>query len=657
MPKKKEKLVEASDSINNSSDHPVEINESFTLHEVKSAIKSLKNGKASSLDMINSEILKCFDDCYSQFLVNFFNLCYDHSVYPWNESIITPLHKTGDVKNPDNSRGITVSSVLGKLFSTILLERLTKFRKENCPDPPNQLGFTKGAQTYDHIFTMQTIISKYKRSKTPVYSVFVDFKKAFDSVSRQALFYKIAKLGITGKFYKILKNMYSNSSAYIKLSGFLSNKFKISKGTEQGHPLSPDLFKIFLNDLSQLLEDSDCPELSNILISHLLWADDLIMLSKSPKTCQKQLQILEKYCHEWGIEINEIKTKIMIFGGDKAKKNNFNFNLNGKPLEIVNSYCYLGINLSNNGELKTAQSILKTKAMRAFFGLKRTVIRSKLSHKALTTLFDSLIKPIILYGAPLWTPTSAINKSIINMCRTGNISHLQNFISKINRSIPEKIHLSFLKWSLGVHRKSSNVGVWGETGRYPLIYTSIRLTLNYYKRLLNISKTSFVSAALKEQKSLKLQWFKNVAPLLKLDKIYSLDHVSAHRVINLSKQYNSYDITLENIKKNCKPNLKELENLTKAQPLPSEKFRVQKILSILSEHFVKCWEYEKSNSSKLSFYKSCKQKFGKESYLDDTKGFSRRYNTTKMRISSHDLEIKCGRYSGTPRELRLCKSI
>ena len=122
---------------------------------------------------------------------------------------------------------------------------------------------------------------------------------------------------------------------------------------------------------------------------------------------------------------------------------------------------------------------------------------------------------------------------------------------------------------MGVHRKSSNVGVWGETGRYPLIYTSIRLTLNYYKRLLNISKTSFVSAALKEQKSLKLQWFKNVAPLLKLDKIYSLDHVSAHRVINLSKQYNSYDITLENIKKNCKPNLKELENLTKAQHLPT----------------------------------------------------------------------------------------
>ena len=75
-----------------------------------------------------------------------------------------------------------MSSVIGKLFSTILLERLIKYRLKFNPDPPNQLGFTKNAQTYDHIFTMQTIASKYKKLKKRVYAVFVDFKKAFDSV-------------------------------------------------------------------------------------------------------------------------------------------------------------------------------------------------------------------------------------------------------------------------------------------------------------------------------------------------------------------------------------------------------------------------------------------------------------------------------------------
>ena len=95
---------------------------------------------------------------------------------------------------------------------------------------------------------------------------------------------KLTKCGITGKFYNVLKNIYSNSCAFIRLSGYLSKKFGVSKGTEQGHPLSPDLFKIYLSDLSCLLEFDECPELSKKLITHLLWADDLIMLSLNLET-------------------------------------------------------------------------------------------------------------------------------------------------------------------------------------------------------------------------------------------------------------------------------------------------------------------------------------------------------------------------------------
>ena len=75
--------------------------------------------------------------------------------------------------------------------------------------------------------------------KKPVYAIFVDFKKAFDSVCRQALFYKLVKLGITGKFYSVLRDMFSNSFAYIKLAGYLSKKINITKGTDQGHRLTP----------------------------------------------------------------------------------------------------------------------------------------------------------------------------------------------------------------------------------------------------------------------------------------------------------------------------------------------------------------------------------------------------------------------------------
>ena len=219
----------------------------------------------------------------------------------------------------------------------------------------------------------------------------------------------MAKLGITGKFYEVLRNMYANSFAYLKLSGHLSKKIIISKGTEQGHPLSPDLFKIFLYDLSNLLENSDSPELANITISHLLWADNLIMLSLKPESSQNQLDTLDQFCNDWGIKVNDLKLKthVMIFErySKSASTNNHAFLLKGKALHIVETYFYLGIVLHSAGKLRTAQSTFKTKAMIAFFGLKRTVIRSKLSFKSLAILFDSLIKPIVLYGAPIWTPS------------------------------------------------------------------------------------------------------------------------------------------------------------------------------------------------------------------------------------------------------------
>ena len=199
---KKVSMIDQADLINQGATHPVSLNSLITTTELDSSIKSLKNGKASSLDMINNEIIKSLDTNHKLIMLNLFNACFSRGIYPWNVSIISPLHKKGNKSDPDNYRAVAVSSVIGKLFSTILLERLIHFRSENCPDPPNQLGFTKKAQTYDHILTMKTIASKYKLLGKPVYAVFVDFKKAFDSVCRQALF--LAKNGITGNFYNVL---------------------------------------------------------------------------------------------------------------------------------------------------------------------------------------------------------------------------------------------------------------------------------------------------------------------------------------------------------------------------------------------------------------------------------------------------------------------
>ena len=231
--------------------------------------------------------------------------------------------------------------------------------------------------------------------------------------------------------------------------------------------------------------------------------------------------------------------------------------------------------------------------MRAYFGLKRVIMRSKLSFKALTILFDSLIRPIILYGAPIWTPNSTVGKLISKSINDSSINS-SNFLRQIARSPQEKIHLSFLKWALGVHRKASNVGVWGETGRFPLIYQSIRFTLNYFKRIKQLDPSSFVAAALREQKSLKLSWFNNVTQFMKLDEIYSLDHVTAYRLIQRKPHKHS---TTSN--KTISSNI--LSNTLPAKPLKSRKFRTYDVVNQLTTHFTQCWENCKSMSPKLAY--------------------------------------------------------
>ena len=679
----KELMMNMADNINSSTILPDELetllNKEITITEVLNSISSLKSGKASSNDMISNEILKYLQASNVDVLTRIYNTCFETGVYPWNSNIITPLHKKGSKDNPDNYRAVAVSSVIGKLFSTILLDRLIEFRSKNIPDPPNQLGFTKGAQTYDHILTMQTIMGKYQKLKKPVYAIFVDFKKAFDSVCRPALFLKLAKNGVTGKFYNLLKDMYQNSYGHIKMQGYISRRFNIRKGTEQGHPLSPDLFKLFLNDLSPLLEFANCPELAGIKISHLLWADDLILLSLDKSTAQKQLNVLNEFCKKWGIEPNVSKTKSMIISKNPGDQHSFK--LGDESLKNVEEYCYLGITLHKSGKLKLAIDTLNTKATRAFYGLKRTVIKSKLSFTALRTLFDSLIKPILLYGAPLWLPTLPIIKHISAHTNTDNNSSSQSntnsLIKKIAGTKHEKLHLSFLKWALGVHRKASNIGSWGEAGRYPMVYQAIKLTTRYYERVSKLSSSSLVHAALQEQKKMNLPWYTSIKRILEMDHIYHKDHVYAHHEISKSKttlmnntlhtnQNKSTHIsgtrksplnaplvpTNANLLQNTPTNSQVLK------PMPSEKFRTLFILKQAKNNFLKCWHDQKTTSSKLSpFYDKVKHEFIEEPYLSYVSNSSSKYYTCKLRISAHDLEIEKARYRAinVPREERACK--
>ena len=135
-----------------------------------------------------------------------FNLIFNSGFFPstWCKGIISPIFKSGDKMDPGNYRGICVSSCLAKFFCIILNQRLTDFVLEKKILHPSQIGFLSNNRTSDHIFTLRTLIDKYvHKHNSKLYTCFIDFRKAYDSIWHEGLLYRLLSYGIRGKLFEL----------------------------------------------------------------------------------------------------------------------------------------------------------------------------------------------------------------------------------------------------------------------------------------------------------------------------------------------------------------------------------------------------------------------------------------------------------------------
>ena len=173
------------------------------------------------IDNILNEVIKNGKDAIKGHLVNLFNRILDTGKqYPtlWSFGLIVPLHKKDDRSKVENYRGITLLSALGKLFTSILNNRLYDYMVQKGILKAEQGGFRKMHDTVDSIFTLKMPVDKYVKSKLRkhqnlLFSCFVDFRKACDCIPRQKLFDKLRKEGVQGRFLDVLISMYSNAGA------------------------------------------------------------------------------------------------------------------------------------------------------------------------------------------------------------------------------------------------------------------------------------------------------------------------------------------------------------------------------------------------------------------------------------------------------------
>ena len=221
----------------------------LTLTETLIVINTAKNGKSVGLDNVPSEVLKL--PRLQGVLHRLFSCLFDNGLVPseWNTVIINPIHKKGkDPRIPTNNRGICLIS---------------------------------------------TVIRRRKRLKQDTYVCFVDFVRAFDSINRDLLWYKLERYGIKGRFLNILTAAYQTSKATIRLSGKYTETFATKYGIRQGDVLAPIMFTLFVNDLAEEVKGNGYGvDISNGKLSILLYADDIAVVASSEEELQAMLNFL-----------------------------------------------------------------------------------------------------------------------------------------------------------------------------------------------------------------------------------------------------------------------------------------------------------------------------------------------------------------------------
>lgn len=441
------------------------LDKEISISELLTVIAKTKNNKAPGLDRVSYEFYKKAPSIFLEKIVLIFNKILNSGLVPkcFAQSIIFPLFKKGDSNVVQNYRGISFYNCIAKLFTGILINRLDIWVEEHQLISEYQAGFRRGYSTVDHIYTLLDIIQiKLAKKRGKLYAFFVDFEAAFDSIDRKALFYKLAGLGMSTKIINVLKSLYKDTSSVVWDGKGLSESFVTQVGLKQGCLLSPRLFSLFIEDLSEALEGGGV-QIGTERIKLLMYADDLVLLSENPIILQKMISNLETYCYTWNLKVNLGKSKIKIFKNKGRKPvGQERWFYRDEEIEIVPHYKYLGININSLG---TVSYHLKQKITSAKHGF--------------NYMFNNLLTENKIYFSDKWKFFNSVCRS--TLCYAAQVWGFKEFKEV------EQFQIFALKKLLALPLNTPNYMLFLETGLSPLHCYTFYLHINYIIKTLQMT--------------------------------------------------------------------------------------------------------------------------------------------------------------------------
>ena len=396
--------------------------------EVSEARDRMKSGKAPGEDGIPAEIFKHggieLTDKLHQLIVK----CWQQGQVPQGSkdvSIIPIFKNKGDHRDCNNYRGISLLAIAGKIMAKIAQCRLAKLAEEVLTEA--QCGFRRERSTIDMVFSLRQLQEKAIEQHRELYIVFIDFRKAFDTVDRALLWKVLTIFGCPPKLAKLTQEFHEGTRGKVVVGGEESGVVLVNHGTKQGCVLAPTLFTLFLTVVLLVLHqeteegvyvrtriDGKLFNLARLkartktkleLITELLFADDTALVAHSEQDMQKLVDTFSAASERMGLGINTSKTEVLYQPSpENTSPQEPSIQVSGETLKVVSSFKYLGSTITSDNRVDKEVSCRIRNACASYGKMEKKLwTRPGIRLSTKCKVYKAVVLPALLYSAETYT--------------------------------------------------------------------------------------------------------------------------------------------------------------------------------------------------------------------------------------------------------------
>ena len=376
-------------------DHEMLCDFNITKETVMKEIDKLKKTKSPGPDDIFPRVLKEARDVVSEPLANIFRKSLDTGVVPsiWKKANVVPIFKKGDKTDMSNYRPISLTSVVGKLFESIIAKNIRDHLDKHNLIKGSQHDFVKGKSCLTNLLSFYKKVYEAADNNDDYDIIYLDFSKAFDKVPHQRLLSKVKAHGIEGKVFRWIKEWLSDRKQRVQVNGEKSDWGCVTSGVPQGSVLGPLLFIIYIYDL-------DCGIASDIS----KFADDTkigrkVKSATDAAVLQDDLKALYDWSSKWMMQFNVNKCSVLSVGRNNPQ---YDYTLNNTVLSHSSCERDLGVRVSSDLRPRNHCIAARNRANRALGFISRSV--SHRSAEVILRLYLALVRPHLDYAVQFWSP-------------------------------------------------------------------------------------------------------------------------------------------------------------------------------------------------------------------------------------------------------------